>query len=165
MASSNLDRGQVKTHRRCERPRPGLKGTWVKGGGSAGQDRQHRRHCAAGLSNKRRISTRPGQIASRLASSKSANPATPPALRARSFGLRTHTSQRQFTGRLTSLQILFLVLLFDLTYKPPVSFACIDCRSCCLSFVSRTSPFDRVSAARELRFPQMDQLDIRQSRN
>ena len=68
MASSNLDRGQVKTHRRCERPRPGLKGTWVKGGGSAGQDRQHRRHCAAGLSNKRRISTRPVHIASRLAS-------------------------------------------------------------------------------------------------
>jgi hypothetical protein len=49
---------QVKTHRICERPRPGLKGTWVKGGGSAGQDRQHHRHFAAGLSNKRRISTR-----------------------------------------------------------------------------------------------------------
>ena len=59
---------QVKTHRICERPRPGLKGTWVKGGGSAGQDRQHRRNFAAGLSSKRRISTRPVHIASRLAS-------------------------------------------------------------------------------------------------
>ena len=59
---------QVKTHRRCERPRPGLKGTWVKGGGSAGQDRQHRRNLAAGLSDIRRISTRPVHIASRLAS-------------------------------------------------------------------------------------------------
>ena len=70
--------------------------------------------------------------------------------------------QSAFTRKADVTRFYFFT---DLTYKPPVPFACIDCRSCCLSFVSRTSPFDRVSAARELRFPQMDQLDIRQSRN
>ena len=144
---------------------PGLKGVVPPA-----QDRRHEEKSSARGCPNNGISTQRLQCSNvkrhlQQSASKSANPATPTTLRARSFGLRTHTSQRQFTGRLTSLQILFLVLLFDLTYKPPVSFACIDCRSCCLSFVSRTSPFDRVSAARELRFPQMDQLDIRQSRN
>jgi len=154
----------VKTHRICESPRSGLNGTRVERGWlcrSRPDDTKSRHHEA--------VQQMGSALSSTLRRTKlgSGNPrqvahsASPPALRAWSFLAQdTHLAADQgikdssvhWQADVTRFYF-FYFSISDLTYKPPASFACIDCRSCCLSFESRTSPFDRFSAARELRFP------------
>ena len=145
-------------------------GPGSKGGGSAGQDPKTRK-VAPGLSNKRRISTRRLQCSyvrrrlQKLASSPPiGNSSNRKQLRAWSFELRTHTSQRQFTGGLTSLQILFFFLISDLTSNHLRLLHALTADPV-VSVLSLEHPRLIGSVLRENCDFQMDQLDIRQSRN
>ena len=112
---------RVKTKAGRESPRPGLKGPWVKGGGSArtrpdDSEKSSSRGCPNnGISTRRLQYSYVRRRLQKLASSPPiGNSSNRKQLRAWSFWLRTRTSQRirasktaVFTGRLTSLDFFY----------------------------------------------------------